>query len=107
MIRMYSYLLVAVVSATTILIRFLPFILFKEKTPSFILYLGKTLPYCAMAMLVVFCYRNVSFQSVNSFLPQLLSGVLAVILYKWKHSTSLAIVVSTIVYMLLIQQVFR
>ena len=104
---MHSYLLIAVISLTTMLIRFLPFILFKEKTPAFIIYLGKTLPYCAMAMLVVFCYKDIGFASSAEFVPQLLCGGLSVLLYKWKHSTSLAIVASTVVYMVLIQQIFR
>ena len=104
---MHSYLLIGVMALTTIIIRFLPFILFKNRTPEFIIYLGKTLPYCAMAMLVVFCYRNMEFTNATNWLPGLVSGLIVVLLYKWKHNTSIAIVAGTILYMLLVQNIFR
>ena len=88
---------------TTIVIRFLPFILFKNKTPDFILYLGKMLPMCAMAMLVVYCYRNLT---LTNFLPDIICGIIVVISYKWKHSTGISIVLGTVLYMFLIQRIF-
>ena len=103
---MYSYILIAVMAIVTIIIRFLPFIVFRRKVPELIVYLGKTLPYCAMAMLVVYCLRNIELNSLSGFLPELLSVIMVVLTYKWKHSSSLSIVVSTIFYMLLIQFVF-
>ncbi len=103
---MHSYLLIAVMALTTILIRFLPFIIFKERTPAFILYLGRVLPYCAMAMLVVFCLKDVNFASLNSFLPELIAVIVTIALQKWKHNTSLSIVTATLVYMFLIQRIF-
>ena len=91
---------------TTILIRFLPFVIFKEKTPDFVMYLGKHLPYCAMAMLVVFCLKNVSFGSVHTFVPELIAIITTIFLQKWKHNTSLSIVVTTLIYMFLVQKIF-
>ena len=38
---MHSYILIAIMSLTTIAIRFLPFILFSKRRPAFIMYLGK------------------------------------------------------------------
>ena len=57
----HSALLVAVMSATVITLRALPFLIFKgKKTPKFITYLGVYLPSAIMGMLVVYCLRNVS-----------------------------------------------
>ena len=54
---------VAVISAITVLLRFLPFAVFSgnRKTPAFVEYLGRVLPYAIMGMLVVFCFSGVSF----------------------------------------------
>ena len=103
--RMHSYLLILVMSLVTIFIRFAPFVIFKKKTPAFITYLGKTLPSCAMAMLVVYCFKEVS-PEISSLIPQVISSVLVILLYKWKHNTALSIVISTILYMILIQKIF-
>lgn len=102
---MYSYLMVMVMALTTMAIRFLPFVLFRRKTPDFIMYLGKMLPMCAMAMLVVFCYRNVSLGD-KEFLPGLISALVVIIAYRLKHNTALAIISGTAVYMILVQKVF-
>jgi len=48
----HSWMIAVVISLTTIAIRFLPFVLFRNKTPDFIIHLGKVLPMCAMAMLL-------------------------------------------------------
>ena len=103
---MYSYIQIFVMAAVTIMIRFLPFVIFRKKTPDFIMYLGKTLPYCAMAMLVVYCLRNCDMSSLANFVPELLAVIVVILSYKWKHNTALSIVVSTIFYMVLLQLVF-
>ena len=104
---MHSYLLIAIMALTTMLIRFAPFLLFRKHTPSFILYLGRVLPPCAMAMLVVFCFRNTDTSSLYRFMPELIAGIYAVLLQKWRHSSSLTIVSATLLYMLLVQRIYR
>ena len=102
---MHSYMLIFVMAAVTALIRFAPFVLFRKKTPDFILYLGRTLPYCAMAMLVVYCFKDIG-MDIESLLPQMIAAAFVVLLYKWKHNTALSIVTGTILYMFLIQRIF-
>ena len=53
----HDILAVALISAVTILIRFLPFIVFRDSTqvPESITYLGKALPGAVMGMLVIYC----------------------------------------------------
>ena len=104
---MHSWMIAIVISLTTIAIRFLPFVLFKNRTPDFIMYLGKVLPMCAMAMLVVYCFRNVNFTATGRFVPELISGIIVILTYKWKHNTGLSIISGTIIYMVMVQNFFR
>ena len=102
----YSLLLVAVMAGITILIRFLPFIVFRKHTPAPILYLGEVLPYAIMGMLVVYCLKHVSFVNKPHGIPELIAVLSVVILHKWKHNTLLSIPVGTVIYMLLVQLIF-
>ena len=56
-------MIIMVVAITTFLTRALPFIIFKDpkKTPDLIIYLSKVLPYSIMAMLVVYCLKDMNF----------------------------------------------
>lgn len=102
----HSLLLIFTMAAGTILLRFLPFVLFAKGTPKPVLYLGNVLPHAIIAMLVIYCLKNISFVHVSSFLPEVISGCIVVGLHKCKHNTLLSILVGTIVYMLLVQFVF-
>ena len=104
----HSILLVAVIALVTILLRFLPFLLFggKRETPAYITYLGKMLPYAIMGMLVIYCLRSVSFSSAADWLPALLSCLVVTLVHLAKRSTLLSILSGTVCYMLLVQLVF-
>ena len=101
-------LMVLVMAAVTAAIRFLPFLVFngKRETPAFITYLGRVLPYAVMGMLVVFCYKSVSFLKTPFGIPELIAGAVVVGLHAWRRNTLLSILSGTAVYMLLIQLVF-
>ena len=102
----HSLTLVAVIAGVTILLRFLPFLLFSKNTPKSILYLGEVLPYAIMGMLVVYCLRNITFFSGTHGIPEAVSVLLVVLLHKWKHNTLLSIAAGTVCYMMLVQAVF-
>ena len=104
----HSALIIAVTSIVTILIRFLPFIIFsgKRETPPFITYLGKVLPYAIMGMLVVFCLKGVSVTSAPYGIPELIATAVVVVLHVIKRNTLLSIIGGTAVYMVLVQAVF-
>lgn len=104
----YTAVTVAIAALVTMALRFLPFLIFggKRETPGFISYIGKVLPYSIMAMLVVFCMKNISFRSLDSFLPELIAGVTVAGLHIWKRNTLLSILGGTVLYMLLVQVVF-
>ena len=59
----YAFLVILVIALVTALLRFLPFLVFngKRSIPKVIQYLGSVLPYAVMAMLVVYCLKEVSF----------------------------------------------
>ena len=104
----YIWIAVAIIALVTAGIRFLPFIMFRTsgKTPGFIDKLGKMLPQAIMAMLVVFCLKDMKFVVVGDWLPALLACVVVGILHIWKRNTLLSILVGTITYMMLVQFVF-
>lgn len=104
----HSTLLVAVIALVTMALRFLPFLVFNEKrkTPTYITYLGKVLPYAIMGMLVIYCLRNISFTTSPFGIPELISCAVVVLLHIWKSNTLLSIISGTACYMLLVQLVF-
>ena len=104
----HTALIIAVIAIVTIIIRFLPFIVFsgKRKSPPFITYLGKVLPYAIMGMLVVFCLKGVSVTSAPYGIPELIATVTVVVLHIFKRNTLLSIIGGTAVYMVLVQMVF-
>ncbi len=108
MSNVHSVLLIAVIAVVTICIRFLPFWIFKKekKTPEYITYLGKVLPYAIMGMLVVFCLKGVSVTEAPHGIPELLACLLVIGLHVWKRNTVLSILGGTACYMVLVQMIF-
>lgn len=100
--------IVAAMIAGTVLTRFLPFLLFPagKQTPPFIEYLGKTLPFATMGLLVVYCLKGVSLTGPSHGLPEFLAVLLIGILHWKKGNSLLSIGVGTVFYMILVQAVF-
>lgn len=101
----YSLLIVAVVALVTALLRFLPFFVFNgtRPVPKWISFLGAKLPYAIMAMLVVYCLKDISFVQFMGWLPAAISVAVVVVLHVWKRNTLLSIIGGTVCYMLLIR----
>ena len=101
------FISIVIMSAVTIALRFLPFILFSgKKTPKVIAYLGKVLPYAMMGMLVVYCLRDISFKSAGGFVPEIMASAVVVVSYIIKKNSLISIISGTVSYMLLVQLVF-
>ena len=111
--------LIAVCVAVTIVLRFLPFVIFgrKKEIPGYITYLSGVLPYAIMGMLVVYCLKdvpgsghygmkNVSFFAGSHGIPEIAASAVVVGLHVWKRNTLLSIAAGTVLYMFLIQAVF-
>lgn len=98
---------IALIAALTMLLRFMPFLIFSgRKTPKVITYLGKVLPYAMMGMLVVYCLKDMSFSAVGAFLPQIIAGTVVAVSYIIKRNSLISIISGTVCYMLLVQFVF-
>ena len=102
----HSAILVAVMSAVTVLLRALPFLVFRKKVPAYVTYLGRVLPPAIIGMLVIYCLKDTTVTAAPFGAPELIAGALVVILQAWKHNALLSILSGTAVYMLLIQLVF-
>ena len=101
-------LIILALIAGTLITRFLPFWRFpaeKEK-PRRLEYLGKTLPYAAMGLLVVYCLKGINFFAGSHGIPELLSVTAVAALHVCKRNSLLSISVGTVFYMFLVQAVF-
>lgn len=104
----HGILIVAAMMVGTMITRFLPFLLFPagKETPRFVDFLGKTLPFATMGLLVVYCLKSVSITAAPHGLPELLAIILIVFLHRLKGNSLLSIGAGTICYMFLVQAVF-
>ena len=100
--------LIAVMAAVTILLRFLPFLIFRgdRGTPPYIAYLGRVLPQAIIGMLVIYCLKDMSLVSAPFGLPELLAGGTVVLLQILRRNSLVSILSGTVLYMLLVQLVF-
>lgn len=105
MSNIHAFSLIVVVALVTMALRFFPFFVFSNReTPDFIHYLGKYLPYAIMAMLVVYCLKDITFGKAPFGIPELVCVVIVALLHIWKRNTLFSIVTGTLCYMVLIQQ---
>lgn len=102
----HTLLLIGVIALVTLLLRALPFILFRQgKTPEMVTYLGKVMPPAVIGMLVIYCFKDISFTAYPYGLPELAAALSVVVLHIWRRNTLLSIGVGTVLYMVLIQLV--
>lgn len=114
MTSIQALLAIAVMALVTFATRALPFLLFDrgEKPPEVILYLGKVLPPAVIAMLIVYCLRNMAFtwsldmSALAGWAPQAIAVAAVVALHLWKRNNLISIFGGTILYMVLVQAVF-
>ncbi|MBE6574519.1 MAG: branched-chain amino acid transporter AzlD [Ruminococcaceae bacterium] len=103
----YTLLLIGVIALVTLLLRAMPFILFRSgKTPEMVTYLGKVMPPAVIGMLVIYCFKDISFTVYPYGLPELIAAMAVVVLHIFRRNTLLSIGVGTVLYMVLIQLVF-
>lgn len=107
--RLLSIAIAALVNFAT---RVAPFLLFahshngKSEISPFIEGLGKFLPPAIMALLVVYCFRNVNFLGGTHGLPELLAAGVTIEVHLWTRNMFLSLIVGTLTYVLLVNFVF-
>ena len=98
---MHVFWMIVVMAAVTFLIRAFPFMLFgrAQRPPEMVLYLGRVISPAAIAMLVVYCVKEVSVAEFPFGLPELIAGAVVVGLHVWRKNPLLSICSGTAVYM--------
>jgi len=106
--NLHIALIIAVASVITALLRMAPFLVFggDRSVPKFISFLGTFLPYAIMGMLVIYCFKNISFVNSPHGIPEIIGAAVVVLLHIWKRNTLLSIGAGTVCYMILVQFVF-
>ena len=104
-----TLIIIAVIALVTLATRGIAFVLFpaNKPVPPFINYLSKVLPYAVIGMLVIYCLKDVSVLRWPYGPPELLGCAATALLHLWKHNNLLSIGGGTVIYMLLVQQVFK
>ena len=103
-----TLIMILAITLGTQLTRWIPFLLFPERRdiPRVVSDLGRMLPAAMMGLLVVYCFKSVSFTSAPYGIPELIASVVVVIMHLWRGNTLLSIGSGTVLYMLLVQFVF-
>ena len=96
---------VFICAGVTVLIRAAAFLLFPagRQAPAFITWLSRQLPRAVMAMLLVYCLKDMSFTALPNWLPTLCAVAVTAALHLWKRQMMLSIAGGTALYMLLIR----
>ena len=104
-----SLIIILVISFTTYLTRAIPFLLFpaNKKTPEFVTYLGSVLPFAIIGMLIVYCLKQTTIDSYPFGIPEVISIAAVIAVHIWRKNTLLSIGGGTLLYMLLVQYVFK
>ena len=99
---------VGVIILATVIMRFLPFVLFPDNkpTPKFIHYLGVVLPGAVFGLLMVYALKGVNVLEGSHGIPELIAIAVTAGVHLWIKQLLLSISAGTICYMLLVQFVF-
>lgn len=102
-----TFIMILSIALGAAITRFLPFLLFPEnkKPPETISYLGRVLPPAMMGLLVIYCFKNVSFLSKPHGIPEFVAILVIAALHFWKRNVLLSIGGGTIIYMFLVQKI--
>lgn len=82
--------------------RLFPFALFSKKEPPKILrFIERYIPPMIMAILLVYCLKDVEFTSSPFGIPHLVALAVTVVTYLWKNNSMISIFGGTILFMIL------
>jgi len=100
-----TFITIVLIVLATQLTRWGPFLLFRntKELPGFIKYLSTVLPLAVLAILVVYCLKDLSFNQPKILVANALSIALIFFLHLWKRKVLLSILGGTVCYMILLQ----
>jgi branched-subunit amino acid transport protein AzlD len=95
------FLIIIISAVITFSLRALPFLLFHgdKKMPKKLEYLGKILPSAIMAVLIVYCLKDIGSDWKHIGIPKMIAVGIVAVSYKWKHNTLISILAGTACYM--------
>lgn len=98
-------LIATLISAAVIFsTRAFPFVLFSKKDPPAIIrFIQKYIPPMVMAVLLIYCFKDVNFGASPFGIPELIGLSVTVGLHLWKSNSMISIFGGTIIYMVLIR----
>ena len=101
-------LTILVIAAATVLTRALPFLVFTaaRNTPRYIAYLGNVLPCATIAMLIIYCLKDLRPVEWPHGLPELISIAVVALLQIRTRNMLISIACGLALYMVLIRTVF-
>ena len=104
----YTLSAILIMAVVTFGTRVAPFIFFgKDKaTPKYIVYIGNYLPPAVMAMLIIYCLRNIKLFMFPFGIPEIIGIIIVAILHIWKRNNLISILGGTVVYMIIVQWIF-
>ena len=100
-----TLIIILISAACTLFLRALPFVFLggKKKIPKKIEYLGKVLPPAIMAVLIIYCLKDVPYQMTGTGILKLIAAAAVALSYIWKGSSFFSIILGTGIYMGLLQ----
>ncbi len=104
----HQLITVGLIILATVIMRFLPFVLFPDNkpTPKFIHYLGIVLPGAVFGLLMIYALKGVSLFEGSHGIPEIIGIAVTAAVHLWKKQMLLSISAGTLCYMLLVQFVF-
>ena len=92
----------------TIILRSLPFIIIRKSIAErrYIKYLGDAMPYAMIALLVIYCIKDINIIKFPYGLPEIISIILIAIFQIIKRNVLISIGLGTVIYMFLVQVIF-
>lgn len=97
-----------IIAAATLIIRFLPFIIIRKSIAErrYIKFLGDMMPYSMIALLVIYCLKDINLIKYPYGIPESISIVIIIVLHILKINVLISIGAGTIIYMFLVQIIF-
>ena len=105
----YIGLAIIAVSLGIVIVRFTPFIIFRDDKhiPEIVHYFTKLLPTAIIPMLIIYSLKKTKILKYPYGIPEIISVILVILLQKLFSNSFVSIIGSTIMYMILVQVVFK
>ena len=92
----------------TAFLRFLPFFIINKSLSEnkYVQFLGRILPYSMIALLVIYCIKDINIIKFPYGLPEIISIILVAVFQIIKRNVLISIGLGTVIYMFLVQVIF-